>query len=173
MFTPHIAEAYRHGISILSQNTRVEKLSEGLPANKFQSQVTLFETNGSDFINDHKMQNEIFGSASLTVRCENTQELINVPTQLEGQLTIAVHLQDGDMTTVKEILPLLEITSGRILINGFGTGVEVSTAMAHGGIFPSTSDGRSASVRTAAIYRFLQPVCYQDFSADKSPDLLK
>ena len=173
MLTPNIAKAYRQGVGNWAQNPRVKKLAEGQVSNDFQCQAALFETNASDFTNDHTMQDEIFGSASLVVRCKNISEFVNVLSSIEGQLTIAVHMQDSDEAVFKEILPLLEVTAGRILINGFGTGVEVSPAMVHGGPYPSTSDGRSTSVGTAAIYRFLRPVCYQDFSPDILPDLLK
>ena len=89
---------------------------------------------------------------------------------LEGQLTATIHFSEADFAAVEELLPLLERKAGRILANGWPTGVEVSHAMVHGGPFPATSDGRSTSVGTAAIHRFLRPVCYQNFPAKLLPD---
>lgn len=73
----------------------------------------------------------------------------------------------------KELLPLLEVTAGCLLVNGFATGVEVSPAMVYGGTFPSIPNGRLTSVGTAAIYRFLRPVCYQNFADDVLPALFE
>jgi NADP-dependent aldehyde dehydrogenase len=81
---------------------------------------------------------------------------------LEGQLTAAVHIDAADHAAARAVLPALERRAGRILVNGFGTGVEVGHAMVHGGPYPSTADGRSTSVGSLAIFRFLRPVCYQD-----------
>lgn len=173
MLTADIAKAYRKGVSALSGNSKAKKIAEGQKSNDFQCQTVLFETKASDFMADHTMQNEMFGSASLIVRCKDKTELIAVLEHLEGQLTIAVHMRDSDNALATELLPLLEVTAGRLLVNSFGTGVEVSPAMVHGGPFPSTSDGRSTSVGTASIYRFLRPVCYQNFASDILPALLK
>jgi len=82
---------------------------------------------------------------------------------MEGQLTVTLQMDDSDAALASALLPALERKAGRILINGFPTGVEVAHAMVHGGPFPATADGRSTSVGTLAIRRFLRPVCYQDF----------
>lgn len=92
---------------------------------------------------------------------------------LEGQLTITLHLDDADVAAAQPLLPLLERKAGRILANGWPTGVEVSPAMVHGGPFPATSDVRTTSVGTAAIERFLRPVCYQDLPQALLPDAVK
>jgi NADP-dependent aldehyde dehydrogenase len=84
--------------------------------------------------------------------------------KLEGQLTATLQLDEGDYADAQALLPVLERKVGRILANGFPTGVEVSTAMVHGGPFPATADGRSTSVGTGAINRFLRPVCYQNLA---------
>ncbi|MCY1557661.1 Alpha-ketoglutaric semialdehyde dehydrogenase [compost metagenome] len=88
---------------------------------------------------------------------------------MEGQLTAAVHATSADIATARKLLPTLERKAGRILFNGFGTGVEVAHAMVHGGPFPSTSDSRSTSVGASAIDRFLRPVSYQDVPAELLP----
>ncbi|MCA0406825.1 MAG: aldehyde dehydrogenase (NADP(+)), partial [Proteobacteria bacterium] len=88
-------------------------------------------------------------------------ELEAVITHLEGQLTAALHVAASDAATAKALIPQLELLAGRVVLNGFGTSVEVCPAMVHGGPYPSTSDGRTTSVGTLAIQRFLRPVCYQ------------
>ena len=92
--------------------------------------------------------------------------------RLEGQLTASVHAESGDHAALAGLLPLLERKVGRILFDGFGTGVEVSHAMVHGGPFPATSDARMTSVGSLAIDRFLRPVCYQNAPAGLLPAAL-
>ena len=137
-----------------------------------QGAPALFKTTGAAFLANHAMSAEIFGPASLVVACRDLDELLAVIEGLEGQLTATLQLQDedeADLAAARHLLPALERKVGRILANGFPTGVEVSTAMVHGGPFPATSDGRSSSVGTAAIQRFLRPVCYQDIPAALLP----
>jgi alpha-ketoglutaric semialdehyde dehydrogenase len=92
---------------------------------------------------------------------------------MEGQLTATLQLDPADHETARPLLPILERKAGRILANGWPTGVEVSYAMVHGGPFPATSDPRTTSVGAAAIERFLRPVCYQDLPADLLPPMLR
>jgi NADP-dependent aldehyde dehydrogenase len=96
-----------------------------------------------------------------------------VTDHLEGQLTATLQLEESDYETAAALLPALERKVGRILANGFPTGVEVSTAMVHGGPFPATADGRSTSVGTGAILRFLRPVCYQNLPQPLLPEALR
>jgi NADP-dependent aldehyde dehydrogenase len=100
-------------------------------------------------------------------------ELRHIAESLEGQLTATLQLDDADLDAAHVLLPVLERKAGRILANGFPTGVEVCSAMVHGGPFPSTSDGRSTSVGTGAIVRFLRPVCYQNLSQALLPEVLR
>jgi len=93
--------------------------------------------------------------------------------QMEGQLTITLQMDTEDSEDVRKLLPVLERKAGRILVNGWPTGVEVTHAMVHGGPFPATSEGRTTSVGTLAIRRFLRPVCYQDFPPDLLPEALR
>ena len=106
---------------------------------------------------------EVFGASSLIVRCRDEAELLDVSEHLEGQLTATLHMTADDESLARRLMPVLERKAGRLIANGWPTGVEVSHAMVHGGPFPATSDGRSTSVGTLAIDRFLRPVCYQDF----------
>ena len=109
----------------------------------------------------------VFGSSSILVRCKDIAEIKAVIANLEGQLTATIQSEASDNDAAAELLPALQAKVGRILFNGWPTGVEVTHAMVHGGPFPSTSDGRSTSVGTLAMARFLRPVCFQD-----TPDAL-
>jgi NADP-dependent aldehyde dehydrogenase len=115
----------------------------------------------------------MFGPASLLIACRDVAEMVRVAESLEGQLTATLHVEEADLDTAARLLPVLERRVGRILANGFPTGVEVSHAIVHGGPFPSTSDGRSTSVGTAAITRFLRPVCYQNLPQALLPRVLR
>jgi len=162
MLTPGIHQAYEQGVAALGSHNSVRTVARGKPGQGYQGQAGLFETTAEAFLADHRLGEEVFGSVSLLVRCRTEEELAQVLDGLEGQLTAALHISDADHDDARKLLPVLERKVGRILVNGFGTGVEVAHAMVHGGPFPSTSDGRSTSVGTMAIDRFLRPVSYQD-----------
>jgi NADP-dependent aldehyde dehydrogenase len=119
------------------------------------------------------MQQEVFGPATLLVTYGAPQELLGAAHAMEGDLTATIHGTEKDLEEHRELIAVLESKVGRLLFNGFPTGVEVCPAMVHGGPWPATSDGRSTSVGTQAIYRFTRPVCYQDFPESALPDELK
>ncbi|WP_421551676.1 aldehyde dehydrogenase (NADP(+)) [Pseudomonas yamanorum] len=172
MLTPGISKAYDDGVSALAKQAHVA--GKGLAAQgPNQGQAHLFATHAQDFLANHSLQAEIFGAASLIVQCANADEVRQVSEHLEGQLTATLHLDDDDLETARALLPTLERKAGRLLVNGWPTGVEVCDAMVHGGPFPATSDSRTTSVGTAAILRFLRPVCYQDFPDSLLPTALQ
>ena len=173
MLTAGICDAFKRGTSRLESKASVDVVGRGRPGTELEGQSILFSTTGSSLLIDPELQEEIFGAASLVVRCKDAAELEAVVKSLEGQLTIALHLDDSDIEIAKPLIPTLELLAGRLLVNGFGTGVEVSPAMVHGGPYPATSDGRSTSVGTLAIYRFLRPVSYQDFPDGLLPSVLR
>ena len=135
--------------------------------------ATLFETDAKSWLADRTLHAEIFGPSTLLVRARGREELLEIAQQLEGNLTATVHGSEEDLLDFSDLLAILETKVGRILFNGFPTGVEVCHAMVHGGPYPSTSDGRSTSVGGRAILRFTRPVCYQDFPESTLPDELK
>lgn len=173
MLTPGIHGAYCAGVGKLSNHKDVKRVATGQSGGQFQGQSNLFVTGAEAFIKDHELRDEVFGASSLIVQCSDQSQLMAVIEGLEGQLTAAVHLEPSDYALARPLIPLLEKKVGRILFGGFGTGVEVSYAMVHGGPYPSTSDGRTTSVGALAIERFLRPVCYQDVPADLLPTALK
>ncbi len=133
----------------------------------------MFAASAQDFLASEALQAEVFGATSLVVECSGVAELAKVAECLEGQLTATLQMDDADLDAARALLPTLERKAGRILVNGWPTGVEVCDAMVHGGPFPATSDTRTTSVGSAAIFRFLRPVCYQDMPDALLPDVLK
>lgn len=174
MLTPGIFNAYESSVNALAENARARIAAVGQRATEpNQGQAHVFVTDAADFLADHTLQAEAFGAASLIVQCASDAEIRQVLEQLEGQLTATLHLDDEDLQQARALLPTLERKAGRLLVNGWPTGVEVCDAMVHGGPFPATSDSRTTSVGTAAILRFLRPVCYQDFPDSLLPTALK
>jgi NADP-dependent aldehyde dehydrogenase len=174
MLTPGIATAYRGGVDRIAANSAVKTVARGTQgAAPNAGQAAFFATDAKSFLAEHALREEVFGAASLLIRCPDLETMKEILEDLEGQLTITLHMDEDDAEYARALLPTLERKAGRILVNGFPTGVEVSHAMVHGGPFPATSDGRSTSVGSLAIHRFLRPVCYQDFPAALLPATLK
>lgn len=174
MLTAAIHKAYEQGVERLSGNARVSLLARGKAGDGCNlGQAALLATSLEDFAADEGLSEEVFGASSLLIRCRDAQALARALAGAEGQLTASLHLTDSDEDDARVLLPVLEDKVGRIIANGWPTGVEVSHAMVHSGPFPATSDGRSTSVGTLAIERFLRPVCYQDFPESLLPAVLK
>ncbi|WP_085695089.1 MULTISPECIES: aldehyde dehydrogenase (NADP(+)) [unclassified Pseudomonas] len=174
MLTPGIFSAFEASVNALAEHPHARIAAVGQRATgPNQGQAHLFVTDAADFLADRRLQAEAFGAASLVVQCEDFDEIRRVTEHLEGQLTATLHLDDDDLDQARALLPTLERKAGRLLVNGWPTGVEVCDAMVHGGPFPATSDPRSTSVGTAAIQRFLRPVCYQDFPDALLPQALR
>ncbi|MFK0311215.1 aldehyde dehydrogenase (NADP(+)) [Pseudomonas sp. NPDC090233] len=174
MLTPGIFSAYEAGVGALAENANTQVAASGQPSQgPNQCQAQLFVTQASAFLADPALQAEVFGAASLVVVCDSDEQVRQVAEHLEGQLTATLHLDDADLASARRLLPTLERKAGRLLVNGWPTGVEVCDGMVHGGPFPATSDARSTSVGTAAILRFLRPVCYQNFPDALLPQALK
>jgi alpha-ketoglutaric semialdehyde dehydrogenase len=125
------------------------------------------------WLTDSDLQDEIFGPATLVVRAESRDELLEVARSLYGNLTATILGDARDLTAFSDLVAILEKKVGRVLFNSLPTGVEVCQAMVHGGPYPATSDGRSTSVGGRAILRFTRPVCYQDFPDDALPPELQ
>ncbi len=125
--------------------------------------AALFVTDLETFAAQPTLLHEMFGPATLVVRCKNQAQLGDAMALLPGQLTATVHAADGELAASDPLLAALAAKAGRVVFNGFPTGVEVCHSMNHGGPYPATSDGRSTSVGSRAIFRFARPVCFQDF----------
>ncbi|MGY4653881.1 aldehyde dehydrogenase (NADP(+)) [Mycobacterium sp. URHB0021] len=171
MLTPGIAANYADGVSTLSGEADLIVRGEASD-NQTSCRAALFATDATSLLNSETLQAEVFGSASLIVRCADAAEMRTVAENIEGQLTATVHADESDYGDAGQLLPLLELKAGRILFDGWPTGVEVGHAMVHGGPYPATSDSRSTSVGSRAIERFLRPVCYQDVPKSLLPSVL-
>jgi NADP-dependent aldehyde dehydrogenase len=174
MLTPGTCDAYRKGVDRIAAHRHVKTVARGQPgqAGHF-GQPAFFSTDAGSFLADHDLREEVFGASSMLIRCPSADAMREIIENLEGQLTITLQMDAADHEYAHALLPALERKAGRILVNGFPTGVEVSHAMVHGGPFPATSDGRSTSVGSLAMNRFLRPVCYQDFPAGLLPGVLR
>lgn len=166
MLTPGIAEAYRSGTAALRDATGVRVVAEGSAAGDLAPAPLVVETS----VLDHPITDEVFGASGVVVRYDDVTDLLPRLEGLEGQLTATVHATDADTEAAAALLPVLETRAGRILFNGWPTGVEVGHAMVHGGPFPATSDSRTTSVGSLAIERFQRPVAYQDVPAALLPE---
>lgn len=174
MLSPGIHNAYQHSTGCIAKNNRVELLARGLSsAAPNTCQAALYATTADAFLADVNLQEEMFGAASLLIRCRDENEILRVLQKMEGQLTATIHFANSDVGFARTLLPILERKAGRILANGWPTGVEVCHAMVHGGPWPATTDSRSTSVGTAAMERFLRPVCYQDIPDELLPPELQ
>jgi alpha-ketoglutaric semialdehyde dehydrogenase len=175
MLTPGISASYREGISTRAAAAGVETLAQApsTATGNCQAHTALFQTDAQTFISTHGLGDEIFGPSTLVITYENNDELLAAVRSLEGQLTGTIHGTDEELVNNRDLLVALEQKVGRLVFNSFPTGVEVSHAMVHGGPYPATSDGRSTSVGTRAIFRFTRQVCFQGFPDAALPDELK
>lgn len=174
MLTAGIHGAYHKGVEALATHNSVETVAQGAEGTGCTlGRAALFRTDADRFLTDPAIGHEVFGAASIVIAARDLDEVAALLEGLEGQLTATLQLDDGDVEAARKLLPILERKAGRILANGWPTGVEVSTAMVHGGPFPATSDARTTSVGTAAIERFLRPVCYQDLPEALLPVALR
>ena len=176
MLTPGMHAAYEDGVSRLVANPRLTELARGGAArpDSFEGQAVVFATDLDGFRSDPAVQEEVFGASSVLVRCPDVAAMRDAVEAMEGQLTATLHLDaPDDLDAARALMPVLERKVGRVLVNGWPTGVEVGHAMVHGGPYPSTSDGRTTSVGSLAIRRFLRPVCYQDMPQELLPEALR
>ncbi|WP_407427898.1 aldehyde dehydrogenase (NADP(+)) [Arcticibacter sp.] len=172
LLTEAIGTAFSKGVVERSAHPALAVLASSI-ANEKQPVPTLFSADHTAFSQDPSLEEELFGPSGIVVNTPSKAELLQFANKLSGHLTATVHATDEDLANYKELFDILEQKVGRILINGFPTGVEVSHAMVHGGPYPATSDSRTTSVGTAAIFRFTRPVCYQSFADFLLPDELK
>jgi NADP-dependent aldehyde dehydrogenase len=174
LLTGVIRSSYNSGLTSRKDKKGVKVVAEKAQGEKSLGVgAALFETDAQSFLKDPELSEEIFGPATLLVRHSQREEVLKAARELEGHLTATIHGTEQDMRDFADLIAILEQKVGRLVFNGFPTGVEVAHAMVHGGPYPSTSDGRSTSVGTQAIFRFVRPVCYQNFPDAALPDSLK
>lgn len=174
MLTSGIAAAWKTGVDALESQAGVELVARGSAGTTQNAPApVVFEADTGAFMSNGVLQEEIFGAAGLFIRYGDNKELTAAASRLEGQLTATMHLTDEDLPQARGLVEELETKVGRILVNGWPTGVEVGHAMVHGGPFPATSAPATTSVGTRAIERFLRPVAYQNFPEGLLPEPLR
>ncbi|WP_210604146.1 aldehyde dehydrogenase (NADP(+)) [Brevibacterium oceani] len=170
MLTPSIAEAFDRGVAALDAQNEVSTVGTGAPGAGANAPAPVVFTASSEALrNNDVLSEEIFGAASVLVRYDGVDDLLETLAGIEGQLTTTIHATEADIEAAGRLLPVLEDLCGRILFNGWPTGVEVGHAMVHGGPFPATSAPATTSVGSLAIDRFLRPVSYQAVPAALLP----
>lgn len=171
MLTPGIAEAFAQGVSALEGQQAVAPVARGVAGEGENAPApVVFSADLAELRSNPVLSNEVFGSAAVIIRYSDIASLSEALDELEGQLTVTVHATDADTAAAEALLPVLEDLAGRILFNGWPTGVEVGHAMVHGGPFPATSAPATTSVGSLAIDRFLRPVAYQAVPAALLPE---
>jgi NADP-dependent aldehyde dehydrogenase len=160
-----ILQAYEAGLARLAAIAGVEGVQSMIPADesRMEARPSVFFTTPDTFTKHRALSEEVFGPASVVVRCDSRDELLAVSRNLEGHLTATIHGTSKDLSDYSELISILEEKVGRLIFNGFPTGVEVCASMQHGGPYPATTDSKTTSVGTAAILRFARPVAYQNF----------
>jgi 2,5-dioxopentanoate dehydrogenase len=172
MLTPGICKEYQAGVARFTGLAGVEckaSVKTDGAGGAALGGAALFVTTAAHFLQEHALMDELFGPATLVVKWKTRQELLSLAERLEGQLTGTFQATEAELLQYTDLLAIVETKVGRILFNGFPTGVEVCHAMHHGGPYPASSDGRTTSVGTRAIERFCRPLCYQNFPASLLP----
>ncbi|ASJ70892.1 aldehyde dehydrogenase (NADP(+)) [Granulosicoccus antarcticus] len=168
MLTSGIASAYRNGVKTLSNHAGVRIVQAPEADGRGAAPVVLAVT-AEDFIANPGLAHEVFGPVGIIVSTHSNEQMLTIARSMEGQLTSTMQLDEADHAFAAELLPELEEIAGRILCNGFPTGVEVADSMMHGGPYPASTQSSTTSVGTLAIRRFLRPVSYQNFPAGLLP----
>jgi NADP-dependent aldehyde dehydrogenase len=174
LLTKMIHESYDAAIAKRRTEQRVKVVAESpCPESPgFAAGSLVFETDADTFLHSD-LEKEIFGPTTLLVEHSSRDQVLAIARSLEGHLTATIHGTEQDLRDFADLISILETKVGRLIFNGYPTGVEVTHSMVHGGPYPSTSDGRSTSVGTQAIFRFTRLVCYQNFPDSALPDELK
>ena len=176
MLTAGIANAFESGVQHHLAVPGVQTLAKGTVTEEKKSNAAtplLMTTTAGVYLESKLLQEELFGPAGIVINTESKEEMMKLAQALSGQLTATVHGTEEDLEEYSELIGILQQKAGRVVINGFPTGVEVSPAMVHGGPFPATNDNRFTSVGAAAVYRFVRPVAWQDWDQSLLPDELK
>jgi 2,5-dioxopentanoate dehydrogenase len=174
LLTSGIRSAYRSAVTARKDNAKVHSVQPGADeSSEISVGAVLFETDAASFLGDVSLGHEVFGPSTLLVQHCRRDELLQIARNLEGHLTATIHATDRDLRDYSDLIEILESRVGRLILNAFPTGVEVTHAMVHGGPYPATSDGRFTSVGSQAIFRFARPVCYQGFPDHALPEELQ
>ena len=170
MLTPGIAAAYQAGEARFAATTEVKSVLAAQSTGR-EACPNLFEVTGAAFAANHDLAEEVFGPLGLVVRVGSVDEMVALAKGFAGQLTATLHMEAADMDAARRLRPVLERKAGRVLVNGFPTGVEVVDAQVHGGPYPASTNFGATSVGTLSIRRFLRPVAYQNLPKELLPEV--
>ena len=161
MLSDSIAQSYREGHDRIRDciDTVVVKQSQ---CQRRRVTPAVFKCSAASWLQNDFLSDEVFGPLGLVVVADSVNEMLRLADSLEGQLTCTMQMENGDSTLAKQLLDIIEHKAGRIIANGFPTGVEVSDAMVHGGPYPASTNFGATSVGSLSIRRFLRPVCFQN-----------
>lgn len=175
MLNPAIRKAYTEDLNKASgvSGVRAIRASHAGDAQRTEGQPALLLTDSGTWLDNERLRQEIFGPSTLLVSCSSEPEFLRVAEALEGSLTATIHGTHDELNQYRELISVLSKKAGRLVFNGFPTGVEVGYAMHHGGPYPATTDEKFTSVGATAIYRFARPICYQGFPEDLLPPELQ
>ena len=156
------------------KDTCVELVAQGQSAQASHlTRPTAVRVNADDYLTTPELQQEIFGPCAVIVECEDEAQMLNIATELEGQLTATIHGHEAELIQSQQLIEAVAFNVGRIIFNQMPTGVEGCHSMNHGGPYPASTDSRTTSVGSQAMKRFERPICYQNMPASLLPDELK
>lgn len=161
MLTNGIAQAYRDGVARIASTASTKELL-GTACDGREAKPYLYRISARDWLADNDLQEEVFGPLGIVVEAQDASEMAEIAKSMQGQLTCTIHMDDADTEQAKTLMPIIDRKAGRVLVNGFPTGVEVADSMVHGGPYPASTNFGATSVGTLSIRRFLRPVCYQN-----------
>jgi NADP-dependent aldehyde dehydrogenase len=165
MLNPAIRKGYVEKLESASKVQGVQRYeaTKNGDVDRTEGQPVLLVTDAPTWLKNHVLHEEIFGPATLVIRCTGAEEVVQCSRELEGTLTATIHAEPGELASHSDLVDTLSRKAGRLVFNGFPTGVEVGHAMHHGGPYPATTDEKFTSVGSSAIYRFARPICFQNF----------
>ncbi len=171
MLHPGILSGYEQSVSRVGgiEGVETKRSLQAADPGKTEAVPILFETDVATWLANEVLAEEVFGPSTVLVRGQSEEDLLRIAESLPGTLTATVHGAPEDLKKYRKLIAVLETKCGRLIFNGYPTGVEVSPAMHHGGPYPATTDAKFTSVGTASILRFLRPICYQNFPDDALP----
>ena len=172
MLTDGIAAAFAKGRDRVASEPGIRAVLTQM-CDRRQATPQLFVVQGADWLGNHVLAEEVFGPLGLIVTARNAAEMLAIAASFQGQLTATLHIDDGDTDLARRLMPTLERMAGRVLANGFPTGVEVADSMVHGGPYPASTNFGATPVGTMSIRRWLRPVCYQNLPDALLPDDLR
>lgn len=168
MLTEGIAAAYHRGQQAIAAAPGVQTLYDSHCEQRTATPY-LYQVSASDWLKNPLLHEEVFGPLAVLITVRTSDDMLTVARAFSGQLTATLHLDEEDSALGRQLLPILERKAGRVLANGFPTGVEVCDAMVHGGPYPASTNFGATSVGTLSIRRFLRPVSYQNIPASLLP----